>query len=181
MAAAIVRGKSIVVDGLDLSDPQGDKHLFKELKRLGIRLEMLRDSIRVAPSKLQGGIIAMDSIIDALPILAALGCYAQGPITLKNIAMARKKESNRPSAIAQSLRRMGAQIEEEENSLIIYPSRLRGAVVSSFADHRIAMSLSIAALNASSPTTIQGTECITKTYPDFYKTLEMDPQGFSYA
>lgn len=120
---------------------------------------------------LAGGIIDVNDIIDSIPILAVLGCFAKSPLTLFNGAIARKKESDRISAITKELRKMGAHIEEHEDGLTAYPSTLHGANLDSHADHRVSMSLIVAALNATSPSTLTGTACIAKSYPNFIKEV----------
>ena len=118
-----------------------------------------------------GGIIDVNPFIDALPILAILGCFAKKPLTLKNGALARKKESDRIAAMTCELTKMGANIIEHPDGMTIHPSPLHGADLLSHNDHRIAMSLIIAGLNASSPSIID-TACIQKSYPNFIQELE---------
>ena len=111
----------------------------------------------------------MNGCIDALPILAVIGCFAQGETELVNGAIARKKESDRIAAMACELRKMGAEIEEREDGLRIAPSPLRGADLATYRDHRIALSLSVAALGAEGKSIIRGGECAQKTYPTFFE------------
>jgi 5-enolpyruvylshikimate-3-phosphate synthase len=116
--------------------------------------------------------IDVNDFIDALPILAVVGCFAEGRTEIVNGAMARNKECDRIAAIALELKKMGAKIEEKEDGLVIEKSNLRGAIVESHEDHRIAMSLCVAALGASSPSTIYRTQCIKKTYPLFLRDFQ---------
>jgi 3-phosphoshikimate 1-carboxyvinyltransferase len=81
--------------------------------------------------------------------------------------VARTKECDRISSITNELRKMGAHIEERPDGLKIYPSPLKGACLSSYEDQRMALSLSVAALGASSPSVIQNSRCIEKTYKNF--------------
>ena len=116
---------------------------------------------------LEGGTIDVNDIIDSLPILSTLGCFAKKPLTLTGAAIARKKESDRISSMATELSKMGAQIEEFEDGLTIYPCSLHGAEVFSHRDHRVAMALVVAALGAKSPSIIHDTACIAKSFPNF--------------
>jgi 5-enolpyruvylshikimate-3-phosphate synthase len=120
-------------------------------------------------STLKGMKIDINDCIDALPILAVIGCFAEGTTEIVGGAIARKKESDRISAIATELKKMGADIEEKPDGLVIRRSSLHGAPLNTYHDHRIALALSVAALAATSPSTILNIECIQKTYSTFYE------------
>jgi len=111
--------------------------------------------------------------------LAVIGCFAKGKTTLYNGAIARKKESDRIRVMANELKKMGATIEEQEDGLIVQRSDLLGANLQSHGDHRVAMSLIVAALGAKGSSYLSGAECIQKTYPQFIKEIgadiELDP------
>jgi 3-phosphoshikimate 1-carboxyvinyltransferase len=170
IAAALVTGSSLAVHNIDLDDVQGDKQIIALLQQMGARIHYDSDAKVLHIEKgaaLQGARIDVNAFIDALPILAVVGCFAEGVTEIVNAQGARKKESDRIFCIAQQLRKMGAVIEEKHDGLLIYPSELRGAELDAHRDHRIAMSLSVAALAARGPSTIRGVECIAKSYPDF--------------
>jgi 3-phosphoshikimate 1-carboxyvinyltransferase len=116
--------------------------------------------------------IDVNDCIDALPILATLGCAAHGTTTLCNAAIARKKESDRISAMAKELKKMGATIIEDEAGLTISRSELHAASLDSHADHRVAMALAVAALQASQKCKLTGTQCINKSYAQFFCDLK---------
>ena len=170
LAASLVTGSPLTLTNLDLKDPQGDKKLLQVLVEMGAKLEM-DEEIRVQGGDLSAMTIDVDDMIDTLPILAVLGCYAEGKTVLTGGKMARKKESDRISCIAKELSKMGARIEEAEAGLTIYHSQLHGAEVVSHNDHRIAMALAVAALGAKGATTIEGIECVQKSYPGFFDEL----------
>jgi 3-phosphoshikimate 1-carboxyvinyltransferase len=117
--------------------------------------------------RLQGISIDVNDCIDALPILAVIGCFAEGTTHIYNAQIARKKESNRIFAMRSELKKMGAQIEEKEDGLIVQKSSLQGSHLQSYQDHRVALSLSIAALAASGTSKIENVSCIDKTYASF--------------
>ena len=121
---------------------------------------------------LNGGTIDVNPIIDTLPILTTLGCFAKAPLTLINGAIARQKESDRIHAICTELTKMGADITENQDGLTIRPTRLHGAELDSHLDHRIAMALIVAALGASSPSIIHDVDCIAKSYPNFIQEIQ---------
>ncbi len=113
--------------------------------------------------------IDINDCIDALPILAVVGCFAKGKTEIYNGAIPRKKESDRISLITQELTKMGAQIEERGDGLVISPSELRGSYLETYKDHRLALSLSVAAIGATGESVITNAECVNKTYRDFYQ------------
>ncbi len=171
MAGAIVTKKLVRVFGLAMDDPQPDKQFIEIIRKMGVSVTVSKeeDCIEVDGSgELRGIEININDCIDTLPILAVIACFALTPTYITGAKIARLKESDRISAIASELRKMGAQIEEKEDGLIIHPSHLRGAELSSHKDHRIALSLLIAALGANGESIIDGVECIGKTYPTFF-------------
>jgi 3-phosphoshikimate 1-carboxyvinyltransferase len=112
-------------------------------------------------------------LIDEIPILAVAACFAQGTTIIKDAAELRVKESDRLAVIASELSKMGAQITEFPDGLEITGARaLTGMEVNSYDDHRITMSLAIAALNAQGKTTIHGAEAAAISYPQFVETLQ---------
>ena len=109
---------------------------------------------------------------DSITILAVIGCFAEGETIITNAAIARHKECDRIHAITTELKKMGAAIEEREDGLVVRRSDLKGATLETYHDHRMAMSLTIAALGAEGESIIQGSECASKTYPHFKKHLQ---------
>ncbi|MBM3208586.1 MAG: 3-phosphoshikimate 1-carboxyvinyltransferase, partial [Chlamydiae bacterium] len=174
MVAAAISGSELFIENLDSSDVQGDKKIISILQHLGVDLRWETPTLLKINkgSKIFGGRIDINDCIDALPVLATLGCFAKDKITIHNAHIARKKESDRISAITTELKKMGAIIEEFEDGLTITPSKLQGTSVYSHKDHRIAMSLAIAGLAAEGNTCVQDVECINKTYKDFSKHFE---------
>lgn len=112
-------------------------------------------------------------LIDELPILAVAGALANGTTIIRHAQELRVKETDRIAAIAHNLRSMGAQVVELDDGLEIHGrAPLRGARLSSFGDHRIAMAFAIAGLFAEGETVIQDVGCVATSYPDFAKTLQ---------
>ena len=119
---------------------------------------------------IQGAIIP--TLIDELPMIAVMACFAKGTTIIKDAAELKVKESDRISVMADNLSRMGAHITATEDGMIIeggYP--LHGAEIDSHLDHRIAMSFAVAALASEGETTIKDADCVKISYPDFYKDL----------
>jgi 3-phosphoshikimate 1-carboxyvinyltransferase len=111
-------------------------------------------------------------LIDEIPILAILATQAEGETCIRDAKELRVKESDRIAALAHNLRVMGATVGELPDGLVIAgPTRLHGAEIDSFGDHRIAMAFAIAGLLANSPTTIHGAECADISFPGFFEKL----------
>ena len=133
-------------------------------------------SIRHEP--LKGGVIEGDFIaqlIDELPAIAALGPYTEQGIEIRDAAELRVKESDRISALAENLRRMGAEVEERPDGLRVAgrsAGRLHGAEIEPRGDHRMAMAFAVAALGAEGDTVIRDAECAGVSFPEFFTTLE---------
>jgi 3-phosphoshikimate 1-carboxyvinyltransferase len=167
IAAALITGSTLTIEHLDLTDSQGDKAVIDLLQKMGAHITMNGTSMTVHPSEITGCTIDVNDFIDALPILAVLGCFARGRTTLVNGAIARNKESDRIRSIVSELKKMGASIEEREDGLVVEQSILQGAKLESHADQRIALSLAVAAMGAKGICAIEGVACADKTYPTF--------------
>ena len=119
-----------------------------------------------------GGAI-IPTLIDELPVIAAMACFAQGDTVIRDAAELKVKESNRIAVMAENLRAMGADVEETEDGMIIRGGRpLRGTVIRSHKDHRIAMTFAVAGLCAEGVTEITDSGCVNISYPEFYGDLE---------
>lgn len=126
-----------------------------------------RDEDRV----LSGSLIP--SLIDELPLLAVVGTQITGGIEIRDAGELRHKESDRLAATALNLKAMGAEVEELADGLRINgPTKLRGAAIDSYGDHRIAMAFSVAALIAEGDTEIRGSESAAVSFPEFFELLE---------
>lgn len=175
IAAALITNSELTLTNLDIDDPQGDKQLIFQLQKMGanISFDHEKRSLHVGKgSKLKGMKIDVNNFIDSITILSVIGCYAEGITELVGGAIARYKESDRIHSIVKELKKMGAHIIEQEDGMLIESSSLQGAELSSHADHRMAMSLAVAALGAKGPTTLQGASCIAKSYPPFFEHLK---------
>ena len=132
--------------------------------------------IRVRTSALHSTVIegaVIPKLIDELPIIAVLACFAEGTTVIRDAQELKVKESNRIDVMVYNLSAMGADIEATEDGMIIHGGKpLHGAVIDSSLDHRIAMSFAIAGMNADGETEIQGAECVNISYPNFYSDLE---------
>lgn len=113
------------------------------------------------------------TLIDELPMIAAMACAAEGETIIRDAAELKVKESNRIAVMAESLTAMGADVTETEDGMVIRGKKpLHGALIDSHKDHRIAMTFSIAALCADGVTDIKDADCVNISYPGFYRDLE---------
>jgi 3-phosphoshikimate 1-carboxyvinyltransferase len=112
-------------------------------------------------------------MIDELPVFAVAATQASGRTVVRDAQELRVKESNRLEGLVAQLTKMGASIAATDDGFVIEgPTPLHGAVVDGLGDHRMAMSLAIAAGIAAGETTITGADCVSKTYPEFFRDLD---------
>lgn len=132
--------------------------------------------ILVRSSSLHGTVIGgaiIPTLIDELPMIAAMACLAEGDTVIKDAAELKVKESNRIDVMVRNLSAMGADVEETDDGMVIHGGKpLHGAVIDSRLDHRIAMTFAIAGCCADGETEILGAECVDISYPGFYEDLE---------
>ena len=158
---------------LDLLVPMGARVKVVNLEMLNG--ELIGD-MHVDASQLTGGEIPeslVPGLIDELPVLAVLGTQTANGLTFRHAAELRVKESDRLAAVAENLRRMGAEVEEFPDGLrVAGRQKLRAAEIDPHADHRIAMAFAVAALVAEGSTVIKDSSCVDISFPDFFATLE---------
>jgi 3-phosphoshikimate 1-carboxyvinyltransferase len=180
-AACVVRGGRVQIKGLLLNPSRTG--FLRAIQRMGAQVTErltakepeLVGEVEVRGSALRGVSIPnqeVASLIDELPMLAVLACYAEGVTEVHGAEELRVKETDRIEAVAKNLNRMGAQIETFPDGFRIRgPQPLRGARIDSFGDHRIAMAFAVGALGADGPTTIENAESVGISYPTFFETL----------
>ncbi|MGF1577308.1 MAG: 3-phosphoshikimate 1-carboxyvinyltransferase [Cyanophyceae cyanobacterium] len=182
VAASIVPGSDLRLVDVGLNPTRTG--ILEALQQMGadITLHNVREvtgepmgDIQVRTAALQATDIGGDIIprlIDEIPVLAVAAACAQGTTRIRDAAELRVKESDRLAAIARELGRMGSVMTEHPDGLEIQGGiPLQGAEVESYADHRIAMSLAVAALIGQGSTQIAGANCASISYPDFFSTL----------
>ncbi len=174
LTAALFTESELTIEGVCLDDSQGDKKLLYILQKMGAKffIDEKRNTITVkGPQTLYGASIDCNDCIDMVTILAVIGAFSEGETLIYNAEIARDKESDRLSSITSELKKMGADIEERKDGFIVRKSALQGAVTCSNGDHRLAMALAVAALNAKGPTMIHNISCVKKSYPGFFQDL----------
>ena len=182
-AAAIVPGAEVLISNVGVNPTRNG--ILKVMRAMGADISLSDEklqgfeetaSILVRSSSLHGTVIGgslIPTLIDELPVCAVLACFAEGETVIRDARELRVKESDRIAVMTEELNKMGADITPTEDGMIIRGGRsLHGAEVDAHADHRAAMSLTVAALAAEGATTIHGAECVGISYPDFFKDLD---------
>ena len=172
MSAAAVTESRIVITGLSEEESDPDSTFLEVLMKMGVKPEFSSDGLCVEGHGLKAAKVNISNCPDLGPIIAVLGSRAEGETEIIGAERLRYKESDRLVSIASELRRLGADIRETSNGLLVSGlSRLHGGMVESHGDHRIAMALAIAALNAAEPVTIHEAQCVNKSYPEFFEGM----------
>jgi 3-phosphoshikimate 1-carboxyvinyltransferase len=183
VAASIVPGSELLIENVGINPTRTG--ILEALAAMGADITLVNERIvagepvadlQVRSAQLQactlGGAI-IPRLIDEIPILAVAAAYATGTTVIHDAEELRVKESDRLAVMASQLQAMGAKVVELPDGLeITGGGALRGAAVDSFTDHRIAMSLAIAALNAQGETVIDRADAVAISYPDFIPTLQ---------
>jgi 3-phosphoshikimate 1-carboxyvinyltransferase len=170
-SGVIVMGK-ITCSGLDLQSRQGDRAILELLTRFGAKIEKGASSVTISGGTLRGIEIDARDIPDLGPVLAVVGATAEGTTVIREAGRLRAKESDRLAAVTDMLRKLGADIAETGDGLVIHGGNpLTGGTVSSWGDHRIAMAAAVAAAMCANSVTIQGAEAVNKSYPGFFDDL----------
>jgi len=182
-AAGMLKDSQIIIKQVGVNPTRTG--IIEILKKMGTKIDILNYQIKsnepqadlmIEYSKLKGVEIKKENVpflIDELPLIAVSATQAQGKTVVSGAKELRVKETDRIKAIVSELKKMGADIEEREDGFTVNgPTRLQGAVCESYNDHRIAMSLAVAALLAEGKTIIKNSECIDISFPGFEKTLQ---------
>ena len=173
-AAAALTGGSVVLEGLAADSPQGDRRFLELLAEMGAEVSWRGDEVEVRGGRLRGITADLSAMPDQVPTLAALAPFARGTTRIRNVAHLRLKESDRLSAMAGELRRLGAEVEEGPDRLDVAgtwcatPPPADPVVVETHGDHRIAMSLALAGLRRPG-VAIGAPQVVAKSYPGFWQ------------
>lgn len=171
MVAGALAGK-VKINGLRKESLQGDSHIVKILKEMGVSISQSQSAITVTKSEPEPTSIDATNIPDIIPVLAVLASQAEGQTRIFNAERLRYKESNRLKTTIMELRKMGADLKETKDGIIINgPTKLHGAVIDPHGDHRIAMACAVASLVSKHSTTINDIECVKKSYPNFIEDI----------
>lgn len=172
LAAGALGENEVLLRGLDLNDVQGDKAVIDYLRQMGARIDIEPEGIRVRPGRLVGCEIDMNATPDALPMMAVVGCFAEGRTLLVNVPQARLKETDRIAVMREELTKMGGRLTERPDGLIIEPSPLKAAEVNGHFDHRVVMALAVAGCALPGRTRISTAEAADVTFPTFVACMQ---------
>ena len=190
VAAACLPGSRIEMPGVGLNPTRTG--IIEVLTHFGAKIETSDDMVSggepigtltvsgggplgSAHNRIDGAIVA--NLIDEVPILAVFGTQTETGIEIRDAGELRVKESDRIAAVAENLRRMGADVEEFDDGLRVGPSKLKGGVIDTYHDHRIAMAFAIAGLFAEGETEIRGAETAAVSFPEFFDVLSSVSNG----
>ncbi len=180
MCMGAMSEKGVTVSGLNLSSSQGDKAVIDILKSMGADISFGSDSVTVRKNHLVGTTIDASQIPDLIPTLCALACVCEGQTVVINGERLKIKESDRILSTCRMLSNLGADITPTDDGMIINgKAKLKGGTVDSFNDHRIAMSAAVASCSCDGDVTVNGAECVEKSYPEFwndFSSLEIETE-----
>ncbi|MEN2986054.1 MAG: 3-phosphoshikimate 1-carboxyvinyltransferase [Thermodesulfovibrionaceae bacterium] len=183
-AATVVPNSEVLIENVCLNPTRTG--FLRVVKEMGAQIETVNlheqsgevvgDIICKTTSSLKSVTVKGDIIpvlIDEFPVLCVLATQAEGQTIIRDAKELRVKESDRIKAMATELKKMGADIEELEDGVIVRgPTKLKGSEVYSYKDHRVAMALSVAGLIAEGSTTVQDAHCVDISFPEFYNLLQ---------
>lgn len=171
LAAAAIKGGTVRVTGIGRNSLQGDTQFASVLEKMGAKVTFADTWIECTRDTLHGIDMDMNAIPDAAMTIATTALFAEGTTTIRNIYNWRVKETDRLSAMAAELRKVGAQVEEGPDYIqVTPPAKLQHAEIETYNDHRIAMCFSLVALS-DTPVTILDPGCTAKTFPGYFSEL----------
>lgn len=172
LAAAAIKGGSIKVTGIGKNSIQGDVQFADALEKMGAQIEWGDDYVISRVGKLKAVDLDFNHIPDAAMTIATTALFAEGTTAIRNVYNWRVKETDRLAAMATELRKVGAEVEEGHDYIIITPpAKLKHAAIDTYDDHRMAMCFSLVALS-DTPVTINDPKCTSKTFPDYFDKLK---------
>ena len=170
-SAAAVTGGKVKVENFPSASVQGDSAFLSILENMGCEVTRSDGWAEVQGGELRGIEIDMKGMPDLVPTLAVTAAFARGKTVIRDIGHLRFKESDRITALAIELSKLGIQIEEGRDWMKVEGGKMHGAEIETYNDHRLAMGFSIAGL-AVPGVKIKGEGCVDKSFPAFWETLK---------
>lgn len=170
LVAGAIAG-SVTVKGLDPFSTQADKKILEALQDAGCRLSIQAEQVEVSRAPLRAFHFNAVDCPDLFPPLVVLAACCAGTSVIEGLHRLVHKESNRAETLKQEFAKLGVAISFQEDMMLVTGGSIKGAVVQSHHDHRIAMACAVAALVADGPVTITGASAVEKSYPGFYEDL----------
>jgi len=172
-ALAAITGGTVTVEGLGSSSVQGDMQFVDVLEHMGCKVDRESHRTTVTGGPLRSVDVDMNAISDTVMTLAVVALFADGLTRIRNVGHIRHKETDRIAALAAELRKLGAEVDEQPDGLLIIPPApggLKPASIKTYDDHRMAMSFALAGLKVPG-VVIQDPGCVAKTYPNYWDDL----------
>lgn len=171
LVAGAIRG-NLSITGLDMESLQSDKAIVDALQKAGANINAGKGRIDISKSELKAFEFDATHCPDLFPPLAALATYCHGTSHLKGVSRLIHKESNRAETISKEFRKLGIPVDINDDIMSITGSQPDGGRVESHEDHRIAMAIQVLSLGASGRIFLRDSQCVTKSYPDFFKDMK---------
>lgn len=174
LVAGAIHG-SIGCQGLDMESPQGDRAIVSLLEEFGAESKIILNQVTMTHKEMKGIRIDASQIPDLVPILCVAAAAAEGKTEIYNAGRLRIKESDRLAAMAECMKKIGVEVEEKPDGIIITGGCNPPAgeiVIDSHNDHRIVMAMAIAAVSLGVELTIEGADAVNKSYPSFFLELQ---------
>jgi len=171
LVAGAISGK-VKVRNLRTDSLQADKHILEVLESTGSKMSILNDTVTAERDRLESFEFDATECPDLFPPLVVLACYCSGQSLIKGVERLRHKESDRAQALITEFTKVGAKINIDGNLMEIEGTQLKGGIIDSHNDHRVAMAGAIAALSSEKGIGIQGWQSVLKSYPDFFEDLK---------
>lgn len=170
IVAGLIAGE-ICVTGLNLNSEQADKSIIQAVQSTGGNLSITNNSVKTTKSKLKAFNFDATHSPDLFPPLVSLASYCHGESVIKGVSRLIHKESNRAETLQKEFAKLGIEISLQDDYMHIKGGTVKGGIINSHNDHRIAMAAAVAALGAEKPVIIKNSDSINKSYPNFYKNL----------
>jgi 3-phosphoshikimate 1-carboxyvinyltransferase len=172
LVAGAIAGNA-ALKGLDVYSTQADKAILQALMQCGAGISVTEEQVEVSQNKLSAFHFNATDCPDLFPPLVALAAYCDGISVIEGVHRLAYKESNRAVTLQEEFGKMGVEISFQDNLMLIKGGAgVKGALVNSHHDHRIAMACGVAALKANGDTTIENAEAVGKSYPQFWQHLQ---------
>ena len=178
VVAAAIAGK-LKITGLDLASTQGDKDIVAVVEQAGAKVERLEDALHVSKMELKAFVYDATDSPDLFPPLVALAIFCKGVSVIHGANRLAHKESDRALTLKTEFEKIGAKITLDGDKMSVEGGKITAAEVSSHHDHRIAMALAVAGLQADGGMIIKDSEAVGKSWPGFFEDLEKIGAGVS--
>lgn len=171
VTGAALSGGEVRIKGLAQDSAQGDRYILSLAEKAGAKVSWFKEWVQIKSDRLSALDENLNDCPDLVPSLAVMALFSKGSSRFRNVGHLQYKESNRLAAIVQNIQKLGGRAVIENNDLIVQPATLKGTTLSSFKDHRIAMSFAMVGLRVPG-ITIEDPACVEKSFPKFWHYLD---------